>query len=103
MPGSRPYLAIQTVLPPDYRRDRDFIRTLEALREAGYDGVELNIRDPRKEDPQALAAFLAGFGLSFSMLATGLAAKAEGLSLAAADEQRRRESVQWTAESLDFA
>lgn len=103
MPGFRLSLAIQTVLPPDYRRDRAFIDSLKALQEAGFDGVELNIRDPRSEDPQSLARFLAEFGLSFSMLATGLAAKAEGFSLAATDEARRRESVRWTRESLAFA
>jgi sugar phosphate isomerase/epimerase len=103
MPGSRFYLAIQTVLPPDYRGDPAFARSMEALQEAGFDGVELNIRDPRSEDPQALAGFLGEFGLSFSMLATGLAAKAEGLSLATTDEARRKESVRWTVESLAFA
>jgi sugar phosphate isomerase/epimerase len=103
MPGSRLYLAIQTVLPPDYRRDPAFGRSLEALREAGFDGVELNISDPLGEDPQALAGFLREFGLSFSMLATGLAAKAQGLSLATTDEARRQEAVRWTAGSLAFA
>jgi sugar phosphate isomerase/epimerase len=103
MPGYRHFLAIQTVLPDAYREDRAFIGTLTALRQAGFDGVELNIRDPRVEDPHRLAAFLSDFGLSLSMVATGLAARCEGLSLATKDEFRRRESVQWTRETLFFA
>jgi len=103
MPGFRYPLAIQTTLPDAYRHDPLFIGSLKALQESGFDGVELNIRDPRREDPLALAGFLADFGLSFSMLATGIAARSEGLSLAATDEARRRESVQWTLECLAFA
>ena len=103
MPGFRRFLAIQAVLPQNYRDDRAFLDSLSALQQAGFDGIELNIRDPRAEDPMRLAAFLRGFGLSFSMFATGLAARSRSLSLAAIDETRRRESVMWTVEALDFA
>ncbi len=103
MPGYRYYLAIQTDLPENYREDRAFIATLTALKQAGFDGVELNIRDPSAEDPTRLAGFLSGFGLGFSMFATGLAARTDGLSLATTNAQRRRKAVQWTCEALRFA
>lgn len=103
VPGHRYFLSIQTVLPDTYREDRVFRDTLRALQQAGYDGVELNVRDPRTEDPIRLASFLSDFGLSLSMLATGLAARNNGLSLATMAEARRRESVQWTKEALAFA
>jgi sugar phosphate isomerase/epimerase len=103
MPGFRCYLAIQTVLPEPYRDDRGFIEGLSALQQAGFDGIELNIRDPRALDPSRLAAFFGGFGLSFSMFATGLAARSQGLSLATTEEADRRKSVSWTREALSFA
>ncbi len=103
VPGYRYFLAIQTVLPDGYREDRVFRDTLTALQQAGFDGVELNVPDPRMEDPHRLAAFLSDFGLSLSMLATGLAAQRNGFSLATTAEARRRESVQWTKEALAFA
>ena len=103
MGGFRRYLAIQTVLPEAWENDRAFIRSLELLGRAGFDGVELNILDPAKEDPLRLAAFLGRFGLSFSMYATGLAARTAGLSLSSTDEQRRRRSVAWTREALAFS
>ncbi len=103
MPGFRFYLAIQTVLPESYRDDRAFLDSLSALQQAGFDGIELNIRDPHAEDPSRLAAFLGGFGLSFSMFASGLAARSKGFSLAATDEALRRKSVAWAREVLGFA
>ena len=99
----RYYLAIQTVLPEAYGNDRTFLRTLSELQRAGFDGVELNISDLRAEDPHRLAAFLGGLGLSFSMFATGLAARSQGLSLASTDEDRRRRSVEWTCDALSFS
>jgi len=102
MPGFRYFLAIQTDLPEHYGDERSFIDTLNALKQAGFDGVELNIRDPRSEDPIRLGEFLAGFGLTFSMYATGLAARSQGLSLATTEEPRRKKAVQWTIEAMNF-
>ena len=102
MPGFRHYLAIQIVLPEDYLRSLPFAADLRALQRAGYDGVELNL-DPEVEDPLRLRGFLADFGLTLSMLATGRSARMRGLSLAAAEEARRREAVRWTREALAFS
>jgi len=99
----RYFLAIQTRLPDDYLHDTGFQGELEALRRLGFDGVELNIREPEAVDPQRLKAYLAGFGLTLSMFASGLTAKTFQLSLCAADEARRRESIRRAVRFLEFA
>jgi D-psicose/D-tagatose/L-ribulose 3-epimerase len=99
----RYFLAIQTRLPEAYTEDAEFRRSLETLQRLGFDGVELNIRDPERVDPARLKAYLAEFGLVLSMFASGLTAKTYQLSLATADEARRREAIGRTARFLEFA
>jgi D-psicose/D-tagatose/L-ribulose 3-epimerase len=99
----RYFLAIQTRLPERYNEDAEFRRNLETLQRLGFDGVELNIRDPETVEPARLRAYLAEFGLVLSMFASGLTAKAHQLSLATPDEARRRESIARTARFLEFA
>ena len=99
----RYFLAIQTRLPDDYLADAEFRRNLEALQRFGFDGIELNIRDPETIDPARLKATLAECGLVLSMFASGLTAKTYQLSLATGDDTRRRKSVARTARFLEFA
>jgi len=97
------YLAIQTLLPDDYRNDRQFAVNMKTLEELGFDGVELNIRDPEAVKPADLKAYLGDFGLTLSMFATGFTAKTANLSLATEDEVRRKESVARAKRFLAFA
>jgi sugar phosphate isomerase/epimerase len=99
----RYFLAIQTRLPEDYLTDAEFRRNLETLQRLGFDGVELNIRDPETVEPARLKAYLAEFGLVLSMFASGLTAKTHQLSLATPDEPRRRDSIGRTVRFLEFA
>jgi sugar phosphate isomerase/epimerase len=99
----RYYLAIQTRLPEGYERDAEFRRNLETLQRFGFDGVELNIHDPETVDPARLKAYLAEFGLTLSMFASGLTAKTFQLSLATTDDARRRETIRRTERFLEFA
>jgi len=103
MPRYRYFLAIQTRLPDDYRANVEFRRDLEALQRWGFDGVELNIRDPDAVDPTDLKAYLAEFGLTLSMFASGLTAKSYQLSLASPDEARRKKAIARTIRFLEFA
>lgn len=96
-------LSIQTRLPEDYPTNAEFRANLEALRRLGFDGVELNIASPERVDPANLKSYLAEFDLVMSMFASGLSAKTHGLSLASADEARRKESIARTAQFLEFA
>jgi sugar phosphate isomerase/epimerase len=99
----RYFLAIQTLLPDNYRSDAAFIANMETLQKLGFDGVELNIRNPEAVDPQDLKQFLSGFGLVLSVFATGFTAKTGGLSLAATAGNLRKESVRRAKEFLAFA
>lgn len=99
----RYFLAIQTLLPDNYRGDSAFIANMRTLQKLGFDGVELNIKDPLAINPQDLQQFLGDFGLVLSVFATGFTAKTNNLSLAAADEARRKESVRRAKEFLAFA
>ena len=99
----RYFLAIQTLLPEHYAEDAEFGGNLEALERLGFDGVELNIRDPETVEPARLKAYLAEFGLILSMFASGLTAKTYQLSLATEDEARQREAIRRTARFLEFA
>ncbi len=99
----RYFLAIQTRLPEDYLADAEFRRNLETLRRLGFDGVELNIPDPDTVEPHRLKTYLAEFGLVLSMFASGLTAKTFNLSLATADEARRKEAIGRTVRFLEFA
>ena len=99
----RYFFAIQTRLPEDYAQDAEFRRNLEALQQLGFDGIELNIRDPDAVEPHRLKAYLGEFGLTLSMFASGLTAKTFQLSLCTADEARRKESVRRSARFLEYA
>ncbi len=99
----RYFLAIQTRLPENYLEDVEFRRNLETLQRLGFDGVELNIRDPETVEPPRLKAYLAEFGLTLSMFASGLTARTYQLSLATSDEARRKESIRRTLGFLEYA
>jgi len=99
----RYFLAIQTRLPEDLLEDAEFRRNLETLQRLGFDGVELNIREPETVDPSRLKGYLGAFGLVLSMFASGLTAKSSQLSLATPDEARRRKAIGHTARFLEFA
>lgn len=103
MPNRRYYLAIQTTLPTEYRRDTAFIEDLKTLQELGFDGVELNIPDIDGASPADIKSFLGEFGLTLSMFASGASAKREQLSLASTDEAQRKKSVQRARDFLAFA
>lgn len=99
----RYFLAIQTRLPEDYTGDAEFRRNLETLARLGFDGVELNIRDPETVAPDRLKAYLAEFGLVLSMFASGLTARTFQLSLATEDGARRKDAIRRTVRFLEFA
>ena len=71
----------------------DFERTATRLAELGYDGAELQIRDPETLDVPALKAVLARYGLAMPVIATGLAWTEEGLSFTDPDPAVRAAAV----------
>lgn len=101
MTNSFPYpIALQTALPDDYRDNAELASQLDALREAGLWGMELNIRDPRTVPFAEVERLLHDHGLELSMFASGLTAKTLGLSLSALEEEHRRAAVAICSEML---
>lgn len=95
-------LAVQVTLPEDFKNDGEFRSDLTFLKEKGFWGVELNIKDPFSVPREQVEEYLAEFGLSLSMFASGLTAKTLGLSLSSADEELRARSVERCKAMLDW-
>ena len=96
-------LSIQLTLPERYRNDENFAEVLRTLQSLEFAGVELNIVQPERIDPDDLKDYLNGYGLPMTMFATGATAKALELSLSSLDEPVRRRSVQKCREFIEFA
>jgi len=81
----------------------DLPRGLRRAAELGYDGVELNLRDPSAEDLDWIIAAARGHGLEIISLGTGQAYLADGLSVAAGDPAVRGRLVERLKKHVDFA
>ena len=63
-------------------------------REAGYDCVQLTMRDVSDYPPEECRALMEKYSLSLSAIATGQVYLADGLSMGDGDEERRRACVE---------
>lgn len=95
-------LSVQTVLPNNYRENLSFQDELRVLHQLGFEGVELNIASPEKENITNILRFLNRFGLRLTMFATGLTARTLNLSLSSSSEQVRVKSIQQCKAMIDF-
>jgi sugar phosphate isomerase/epimerase len=95
-------IAIQTVLPENYREDEPFRQNMHTLQELGFSGVELNMAHPDKFDLADVLRFLKDFELTLTMFASGLTAKTYGLSLSSTDLDLRRRAIEKCREIIDF-
>jgi 5-keto-L-gluconate epimerase len=71
--------------------------------ELGYDGVELNLRDPKSEDVESVLAAARTHGLEIVSLGTGQAYLQDGLSVASADPDVRARCVERLQSHVDLA
>lgn len=94
-------LCIQMTPPDHFYEDAEFAATLSLLQELGFYGVELNLVD--FSDPGRLTEFLGRYGLRLTMVATGVYANQNGLSLSSEEEAIRRGTVEKTEQILRFA
>jgi sugar phosphate isomerase/epimerase len=95
-------LAIQIVLPDNYRHHQTFRKELELLKNFGFTGVELNIANVESANIEDIQNYLSEYGLKMTMFASGLAAKTHGLSLSSPDEAVRSRSVDASLYFIDF-
>lgn len=76
-------------------------QTLEALVESGYQGIELQVRNPREIDLPALRSTVDASGLTVAAIATGHVLAEDGLHLS--DPDRRDEAIARFEEIVDLA
>ena len=76
---------------------------LQRCAELGYDGVELNLRDPGAEDLDLITTTAQAHGLAIVSLGTGQAYLVDGLSVASADSAVRALLVERVKRHVDFA
>lgn len=81
----------------------DLMHGIRRTAELGYDGVELNLRDPAAEDLDAIIAATEAYGLDIVSLGTGQAYLEDGISVAAADPDVRAQCVERLKRQVDFA
>lgn len=72
------------------------------LKECGYDGAELSVRDPALIDMNELKGLLNKFDLKVPAVGTGRAFGEEGLSFSSADEKVRDAAVTRIKAQVDF-
>ncbi len=79
----------------------DPARTCASLRELGYDGVELFVRDPAAFDRTTVIGAARDAGLAIAAIGTGPVAVIDGLTFASAATQRA--AIARTCAIVDFA
>lgn len=78
---------------PILYRDENWKNLVDLSRKAGYDAVELNIRDPGTIDGDAFQAYCAENGMEVSAIGTGMACVIDHLSLTDDSVSVRGEAV----------
>ena len=77
--------------------------TLAMLRDLGYDGVELAVRDPDAQDRRSLHDTLKGSGLEVFLIGTAPIAHQDGVYLCHADPDVRNTALERFRQLVDFA
>jgi len=67
---------------------------MRAVAEIGYDGIELQVRDPGEFDARALGRVAAGAGLTICAVDTGSIGSSDGLYFVSGDEAIRRRAIE---------
>ena len=72
------------------------------VRRAGYDAIELFIRDPKQYDPERLMKAAKNEGLVYCAISTGMEFTRNGLCLIAEDAAARKAAVERLKEHIDL-
>lgn len=81
----------------------NFEENIAAIREMGFDGVELAIRDPRLIDEAMVLTAVRNAGLEIPAIGTGQAWGEEGLSFTDPEEAVREKAVERVMSHIPFA
>ena len=74
----------------------------DQVKKAGYDAIELFIRDPKQYDPARLTKAAANEGLEFCAISTGMEFTRNGLCLIDDDPAKRQKAVDRLKEHIDL-
>jgi 5-keto-L-gluconate epimerase len=80
-----------------------FEENFEIVKKAGFEGVEISVRDPKVVDQDLLKTLLDQFDFDVPALATGRAFGEEGLCFSSPDEAVRCAAVQRVKDQINFA
>jgi sugar phosphate isomerase/epimerase/ADP-ribose pyrophosphatase YjhB (NUDIX family) len=81
----------------------DFQEIIRKVKEFGYDGVELAIRNPEELDRDLISRLIKNHNLEVSAIGTGQAYGEEGLSLTDKRKEIRRKAIKRLKEHVKFA
>lgn len=95
-------LCIQLTIPNSIYHP-EFLKTLDALKENGFYGVELNALDFKHLQPEELKKLLSKYNLHLTMIASGAHAQELGLSLSDENDERRLLSLHELKQMINFA
>lgn len=77
--------------------------SIRQVKELGYDGVELAVRDPEEMDADEIAGLLDKYGLEVPAIGTGQGYVDDGLSFTHPDDRIRRRAVERIKSQVRFA
>lgn len=81
----------------------DFKEIIRKVKEFGYDGVELAIRNPEDVEKDLVFGLLEKYNLSVPAIGTGQAYTEEGLSLTSKNKQIREKAIKRIKQHIKFA
>lgn len=88
-------------LPVNFKGDLE--KNINLIKNLGYDGVELAIRNPDLIDKQWILQYVQRLGLAIPAIGTGQAWGEEGISYCDPDEQIRQQAIERTLSHIPFA
>jgi len=74
----------------------------QTAKEAGYDAVELHIRDPKRYNAKEIRSVADKYGLAICAAANGMEYTVGGLSLIDDDPEKREQAITRVLEHIDF-
>jgi len=72
------------------------------ISDAGYDGVELLVRDPSKLNLQQILFTIRKYSLTVAAIGSGLQSSMEGLTLSASESSQRQKAIQRARELISL-
>lgn len=88
---------------PIMLHDFSFEKCFRSAAECGYDGVELQIKDPATRDVRALRGLMDKYHLDIPAITTGMEYFGNGLSLISDEEDIQRRAVERLIEHVNLA